>query len=84
MRNVSEQVIRIADGTMKWIPKAMTDIVKEESEARVTVAEDKLVVQLRLTEIAAKLSDPKISAKEKEELNEAYMRNSRILRQLEE
>lgn len=84
VRNVSEQVIRIADGTMKWIPKAMTDIVKEESEARVTVAEYKLVVQLRLTEIAAKLSDPKISAKEKEELNEAYMRNSRILRQLEE
>ncbi|WP_088815334.1 MULTISPECIES: ribosomal protection-like ABC-F family protein [Listeria] len=83
VRNVSEQVIRIQDGTMKWIPKAMTDILKEEDSSKETVAEDKLVVQLRLTEIAAKLSDPKISAAEKEKLNEAYLENSRILRQLE-
>ncbi|EUJ28027.1 ABC transporter ATP-binding protein [Listeria floridensis FSL S10-1187] len=82
VRHTAEQVLAIEDGKMKLTRKTMQELEQEKTDKKVTVAEDKLVIELRLTEIAAKLSDPRVSQAEKAELDRAYIENSRLLREI--
>ncbi|MGJ8729990.1 ribosomal protection-like ABC-F family protein [Listeria aquatica] len=82
VRNTALEVLQIEKGKMKLERKSMQRVAAEKESADQVVEEDSLLVELRLSEIAAKLGDPKLSAAEKASLDQAYLENSRKLREL--
>lgn len=84
VRNIALEVLQIENGKMKLERKSMQQVAQEKESAEQVVEEDSLLIELRLSEIASKLADPKLSQAEKASLDEAYLENSRKLRKLKE